>query len=476
MTAIVDKPLPHSDDAERALLGSALLDNAVLSAIIDKIAAVDFFQIHNRKIFAAMSSLHKAGKPIDYVTLMDALGRDLEAAGGPAYLGSLPSGLQGPRANLVLHYVEMIQRDAKLRTLIHDAEAMREAAFASEDPLVIIERLRKRFSEIESTEGTSVFDTYDEFKSAPPLRSLIDHIFHAEVCNIVGGLPGEGKTLILFSITRALLTGKPLFGYFPVLERAPRVVYLIPEASRASFFRRAKLFGLEPFLENQRLLVRTLSKGNIKLSDPRILSAASNSVVHIDTAVRFQTGEENDAASVSAGLATDIFALIRAGALAVGAAHHAPKAFAKDTFIGLENVLRGSGDFGGFVGAGIGIRQLDEPSNIIHVESVKDREGEKFQPFQIIGRPYIDDEGDFRIHRKPGECNCLADYIEIPSRNKGGAPVHEREARAGKLALLRGYLAINPDLTAPEIQKLFAKDGIKVAEGTVRRYKFDLGK
>src|SRR5579862_9187931 len=115
----VDKPLPHSDDTERALLGSVLLDPTVLSTILDKIAVLDFFQLQNRKVFAAISSLYNDQKPIDTVSVMDALGRDLEAAGGASYLSSLPDGLPAPRVKNVLHYIQNIQRDAKLRNMIH---------------------------------------------------------------------------------------------------------------------------------------------------------------------------------------------------------------------------------------------------------------------------------------------------------------------------------------------------------------------
>ena len=80
-----------------------------------------------------------------------------------------------------------------------------------------------------------------------------------------------------------------------------------------------------------------------------------------------------------------------------------PKSFAKDNYISLENVLRGSGDFGAFVGAGFGIRQIDKIQNVIHVETIKARDSEPAEPFQIIGRPWIDQEGDFHMHRMPGQ-------------------------------------------------------------------------
>jgi len=41
-----------------------------------------------------------------------------------------------------------------------------------------------------------------------------------------------------------------------------------------------------------------------------------------------------------------LFGLQRAGARIITGAHHSPNSFGKDTFMTLENVLRGSGDIG----------------------------------------------------------------------------------------------------------------------------------
>jgi hypothetical protein len=80
---------------------------------------------------------------------------------------------------------------------------------------------------------------------------------------MIGGLSGHGKTLILLSITKALLAGKGerLWGLFDV-ENGLRVVYLIPECAIQPFKHGLRLFGLYDYLapNDNRLLVRTLSK------------------------------------------------------------------------------------------------------------------------------------------------------------------------------------------------------------------------
>jgi hypothetical protein len=86
-----------------------------------------------------------------------------------------------------------------------------------------------------------------------------------------------------------------------------------------------KLFDIYDALapNNERLLVRTLSKGPTpSLSDPRILFAAKGAHVFLDTATRFGEGDENSAGDNQRGLANDIFALLGSGAWSVIAAHH----------------------------------------------------------------------------------------------------------------------------------------------------------
>lgn len=122
-----------------------------------------------------------------------------------------------------------------------------------------------------------------------------------------------------------------------------------------------------------------------------------------------------------------------------------------------------------------GVKQLDADSNILHVEPVKSRDFAPPEPFQLIGRPYIDECGDFRMHKRPSECGALMDEQQ-PERDKGGAPAQAREARAANVALMRAWLAENPRQTSEELARRFAKEGITVATSTVRKYKMELEK
>lgn len=470
-----EPPLPHNSDAERAALGAVLLDNAVLNTAMENLKAEDFFHDAHRRIFNHMIQLGSAQEPIDLVTLTDHLNLtgELEACGGAAYISQLVDGV--PRVSNLEHYARIIKDKAVLRRLIHASSRIQETAMqGGEDALTILDRARLELAQLDAQQdATDIFDTWEEFQNAKPLRAIIDNFLYADVANVVGGLSGEGKTLILLACAKAELTHKPLFGYFPVLEPPDRCIYLIPECARSPFFHRIRLFRLEEFLQNGRLLVRTLTKGRpIPLDDSRLLRVVKDASVKIDTAIRYAEGDESSATDTSRGLATAIFGLLTAGALCVQVAQHSPKDFTKANYISLENCLRGSGDFGAFVGAGFGIRQIDKAQNVIFLSDIKPRDSEPAPPFQIIGRPYIDQEGDFRIHRPPGMAGKLSDFLE--QGNRGGAGFEARETRAAKLELLREWIASDPNQTSDQLSARFKAAGFDVSAVTVRKYRQEL--
>ena len=112
-----------------------------------------------------------------------------------------------------------------------------------------------------------------------------------------------------------------------------------------------------------------------------------------------------------------------------------------------------------------GVKQLDEPQNIVYLECVKARDFTHCQPFQLRGRPCIDDEGDFALYRAPGDSGTLGEEQLNPfNQNRQ----HERNDR---LEMVRTWLKTEPNLSGPEMVSRFAACGITVTDGAVRNYK-----
>src|ERR1041385_6803188 len=82
--------LPHSLEAERAILGAILQDNGVFGQA-SALRAGDFFLPSHRTIMLRMGLMRDAGRAIDLVTLHEELARhnEIDQIGGPSYLSSL---------------------------------------------------------------------------------------------------------------------------------------------------------------------------------------------------------------------------------------------------------------------------------------------------------------------------------------------------------------------------------------------------
>ena len=133
MTTDIDRPLPHSADAERGVLGALLIGNAEALPFLDRLAPEDFFLPQNRRIFEAAKKLVEAGKPVDLLSVHETLQRskELEAAGGIAYIAQLGDGV--PRVSALNYYASTIKSNAVRRRFIHATHALYESGFTSAD-------------------------------------------------------------------------------------------------------------------------------------------------------------------------------------------------------------------------------------------------------------------------------------------------------------------------------------------------------
>ena len=76
MTLISERPLtaPYSHEAETAVLGALLLaPETATSDVLDILEPPDFYQPHHQQIYEAITDLYAQNRPIDPVTVSEAL-------------------------------------------------------------------------------------------------------------------------------------------------------------------------------------------------------------------------------------------------------------------------------------------------------------------------------------------------------------------------------------------------------------------
>ena len=135
------KSVPANLEAERAVLGSLLIDPDALIKVANFLRAEDFYRERHGWIYEAMLALNERREPIDFVTLQDELERreQLSEIGGPAYISDLSTST--PTSIYVDHYARIVERTALLRRLIAGAGKIVELAYdESQDANQVLER------------------------------------------------------------------------------------------------------------------------------------------------------------------------------------------------------------------------------------------------------------------------------------------------------------------------------------------------
>ena len=152
------KTPPSNVEAERAVLGSILLDTTGRSGdrvmdlcLTGGISPESFYDPRNRAIYSAMIEMNRASKPLDYLTLMETLSvaGKLEAVGGAAYIQSLYD--QTPTTAHAEYYIGIVRSKHLRRMMIERATKIVEKSYDEgeyPDPQAVLGEAEKTFLEI----------------------------------------------------------------------------------------------------------------------------------------------------------------------------------------------------------------------------------------------------------------------------------------------------------------------------------------
>lgn len=134
----VTRSQPHDDQAERAVLGSILIDNQGMNVASEKLRVSDFYNLYHGQIFSAMLSLSGRNTPIEHLTLLDEmkkLGLEDEAA-GLTYIMELEKAV-GVTSNIGI-YCDIVLEKAVLRKLISAGDEIMARSYAQKEEVAQI--------------------------------------------------------------------------------------------------------------------------------------------------------------------------------------------------------------------------------------------------------------------------------------------------------------------------------------------------
>ncbi|MBN2057138.1 replicative DNA helicase [bacterium] len=286
----LQRSLPHSYDAERAVLGAILLKNECLATVVEYLERGDFYLESHRILFDTMVDVFENENKIDLVSIKDHLQRQdvLENVGGVAYLSSLVDAV--PTAANVEQHSRIVQEKAILRKLIITAESLMAKSYEdSEDVDVLLSetessllklserRLAQALQPISKIVG-STFETIDElYKRKESVSGLptgfadLDKLtsgLHKGDLIIVAARPAMGKTSFALNIAHSVA----------LHHQAPVAVFSMEMAREQLVMR---LLSAEAGVEGHLLRNGFLSKSDW----PKLTSALArlqNAPVYID--------------------------------------------------------------------------------------------------------------------------------------------------------------------------------------------------
>jgi replicative DNA helicase len=156
----LDRGLPQNLEAERAILGSVLIDNTALNVALENLTKDDFFSDQHRLTFEKMAGLSERNRTIDIVTLVEELLKDglLEKAGGASYLAALSDGVPLGSTASVSEYARIVKEKSIIRKLINASNnVIARCLEAADDPEALIDLAQSQVFEIAEQKVPSGF-------------------------------------------------------------------------------------------------------------------------------------------------------------------------------------------------------------------------------------------------------------------------------------------------------------------------------
>ena len=265
---LLQRQLPHSLEAEQAVLGSMLIDSRCVAEVIGIVRPDDFFLQQNREIYETIYSMFNFSETIDPVTVLEKMKvQGLATDKTPEYLMQLME--ITPTAANVGQYARIVRDRAMLRNLATAAGEIRETVLAGVGtPEEILESAEKKIYALRNGNAgetlqhigvvmVGVFDRLDELSrsgNAFPGLSTGLHDLDKKINGLnksdlllIAARPGMGKTSLALNI--ALSVAK---------ESAKTVAFFSLEMSREQLAMR--LLSNESFVDNQKLLTGQLSE------------------------------------------------------------------------------------------------------------------------------------------------------------------------------------------------------------------------
>ncbi len=334
----------HSDSAEKALLGSLMIEPRRFAEIAGRVDSTDFFVQRNRSIFQAIQKLVESESPADLVLVQNKLAEmgELERAGGAQRLASLVVGV--PRAANIVHYSELIRKYSITRSALAANQHTREILLSGNGDLsgareACAEELEILQGVDAECDGWSPCNL--EAVSQPDAGTvdyLIEEIVPRGGTVVIGAEWKVAKTLAAMSLALAVATRDKVFGQFRV-NGEPTVAFFQLEMPHAEDTRRYRRLAVGmrrcpdevPALAKEMRLLH-YSRPCLDLTTPagqrrfqRTVLDSGATLVIVDSLTAAFAGADTNHPSVARKLFQSSFSSLTSKGIAIVILHHRRK-------------------------------------------------------------------------------------------------------------------------------------------------------
>ncbi len=269
--ALIKRVLPHSIEAEQAVIGAMLMDKEAILTSSEIVSGDDFYQTAYGVIFEAIVEIYNEGKPVDLITLQSRLKeKDVPAEiSSLEFVRDLVAAV--PTSANVKYYAEIVSEKAMLRRLIKLNEEIENMCYLGKEPMeAVLETTEKKVFELVQKRNTGdfvpikqvVLNALDKIEAASKNAGSVTGI-------PTGFLDLDYKTAGLQPSDLILIAARPSMGKTAfVLNIAQHVAFKVNKSVAIFSLEMSKeqlvnrLFALEAQVDAQ-----SLRTGNLKDSD-----------------------------------------------------------------------------------------------------------------------------------------------------------------------------------------------------------------
>lgn len=269
--ALIKRIQPHSDEAERAVIGSMLMDQDAIVTASEILSTDDFYQRQYGLLFEVMTELYREDKPVDLVTLKERLkNKDV-----PPELTSVEfiSGIinEVPTSANIKHYADTVAEKALLRRMIKVTEGIANNCYLGKETVdTLLEDTEKQVFDLLQKKSSDEFvpiqdvvlSVIDKIEAAAKHKGTVTGLatgfydldyktsgFQPSDLILVAARPSMGKTAFVLNLAQ----------HIAVKNHVPTAIFSL-EMSKDQLVNR--ILSMESKVDSQ--LIRT---GNLSAND-----------------------------------------------------------------------------------------------------------------------------------------------------------------------------------------------------------------